>query len=72
MPTAAMLTDLYIPPGYQLRISMDDLRNMYNAFPATEERAKSAPVGEAYRARDFRGWSCDRTDLADNARVRIC
>ena len=66
MPNAMMLTELYIPPGYGLRVSADDLRNMYHVVPGTWERACSTPVGYAFRLRLFKGWACYREDLPED------
>ena len=72
MPSPSMLTDLFIPTSHKLPIRMDDLRNMYQAFPGTVDRATSSPICGFVHARDFRGFACDRLDLRDDAKVYVC
>ena len=67
MPNAAMLCELSVPAGYHLRVSADDLRNMYHAVPGTWERACSTPCGFIFKNRMFKGWACYRHDLPDDA-----
>ena len=71
MPNAMMLTDLFVPEGHGIRVSLDDLRNMYHVVPASWERAKSTPVGKPYCAKYFRGWSCRRGDVSDTDMVYL-
>ena len=63
MPNASSVTELHIPEGKSLRISADDLRNMYHCIPGSSERARSTPVGYAYPAYLFRDWNCWRAEL---------
>ena len=55
MPNAAMISELYIPKGYKLRVSADDLRNTYHVVHGSWERARSTPVGYTYLLRLFKG-----------------
>ena len=57
MPNGCMLADLDVADGEVLLFSVNDLSDMYWAFLATETRARCTPVGPAFPAEAFTGWS---------------
>ncbi len=57
MPNGCMLADLDVAEGEVLLFSVNDLSDMYWAFLATETRARCTPVGPAFPAEAFTGWS---------------
>ena len=71
MPHSVQVSEIFLEPDEELRVSLDDLRNFYHMIGGSRERARTTPVGPAFEARLFRAWNAWETRFCDTDKLHV-